>query len=155
MAIEGALDKREQILQRLVEIMAEEYIQAKTIVRNRALIKQDDRPAIAIMDADETARLTGDKRGRVEMSPTLVTMRPEIYVIPKSQLPGNAGMGTTVNEFRFTMIRVIAQDPVLKDLVGSNGNIAYQGMVTDLKSGAFLDGQARLDFAFTYVLDPY
>lgn len=152
-------DKREQIIVRLLELMAEEYIQAATVVRNRGLLKQDDRPAIAILDGDERARLTGDGqgtgvRGRVGMSVQLMTMTPQVFVIPKSAKPNNEGIGTLVNEFRDIIVRVVAQDSVLLSILGSNGSVAYMGMETDLKSGSHLDGQARLDFAFTYVLDP-
>lgn len=152
-------DKREQIIIRLLELMAEEYIQAATVVRNRGLLKQDDRPAIAILDGDERARLTGDgqgrgNRGRVGMGPQLMTMTPQIFVVPKSAKPQNVGIGTLVNEYRDLIVRVVAQDPVLLAILGSNGSVAYMGMETDLKSGANLDGQCRLDFAFTYVLDP-
>jgi hypothetical protein len=153
------IDKREAILARLVELMSEEYVAAKSVVRNRGLLSNDVRPAVAIMDADERARLTGDgqgrgNRGRVVMTPQLMTMTPEIYVIPQIKKPQNVGIGTEVNDFRMTIVRVIAQDPVLISIIGANGSIAYMGMVTDLKSGAAVDGQCRLDFAFTYLLDP-
>lgn len=152
-------DKREEILVRLFELMSEEYIAATTVVRNRALIKQDVRPAVAILDGDERARLTGDGQGRgnggrVGMGPQIMTMTPQIFIIPDSRKPANEGIGTTVNEFRDVMVRVIAQDPQLLSILGSNGSVAYMGMETDLKSGASLDGQARLDFTFTYVYNP-
>lgn len=154
------IDKREAILTRLEELMAEGYIAAATVVRNRGLLQNDARPAVAILDGDEHARLTGDdlgrgNRGRVRMTPQLMIMQPEIYVVPKTKKPGNEGIGPEVNDFRMTIVRVVAQDPELIALVGSNGSIAYMGMVTDLKSGSNLDGQSRFDFRFTYVLDPY
>jgi hypothetical protein len=157
----AGIDRREQIIKRLVELLgADEYIAAKTCVRNRKLTKQDDRPAIAVLDGDERARLTGDNRGRgdhgrIAISPQLMTMQPQVFILPDTQLPQNVTIGTVVNDFRLTIIRVIAQDPVLLGLVGSNGSIAYMSMETDLKSGGTLEGQSRLDFAFTYVLDPY
>lgn len=88
------------------------------------------------------------------MSWQLMTMQPQIFVIPKSAKPNNEDIGEVVNDLRQTIVRVIAQDQILIDLVTANGSIAYLGMETDLKSGLNLDGQARLDFAFTYVLDP-
>lgn len=152
-------DKRELILVRLVELMSEEYIAAQTVVRNRGLLQQDDRPAVAILDGDERARLTGDGQGRgnggrVGMGPQLMTMTPQLFIVPKSVKPANVGIGTTVNEFRDTIVRVVAQDPQLLSILGGNGSVAYMGMETDLKSGANLDGQARLDFSFTYFFDP-
>lgn len=158
--------KREQILERLTDLMSEEYISAQTVVRNRALIKEDDRPAIAILDGDERARLTGDgqgrgNRGRVAMGFQLMTMNPQVYFIPKELLPKNVtqatppvNIGTIVNEFADLIIRVVARDASLQALVGANGSIAYLAMETDLKSGSALQGQCRLDFALTYMIDP-
>lgn len=160
------VSKRETILERLKEVMREEYIQAETVVRNRGLLEEDQRPAVAIMDGDERARLTGDGQGRgnggrVGMSFQLMTMTPSVFFIPKELLPKNetraaqpVNIGTIVNEYADLIVRVVARDPVLRQLVGSNGSIAYIAMETDLKSGAALQGQCRLDFAFTYMLDP-
>lgn len=150
---------REQILVRLTELMSESYVAAQTVVRNRALTKQDDRPAVAILDGDEIARLTGDglgrgNRGRVAMGPQLMIMTPEVYVLPKSKHPMNVGIGTEVNSFYDTIVRVVANDPILIELVGPNGSIALMRLITDLKSGSALDGQCRIDFNFTYVFDP-
>lgn len=152
-------DKREAILERLEDLMGEQYIAAKTVVRNRALLKQDDRPAIAILDGDERARLTGDglgrgNNGRVGMTPQLMTMTPQIFMVLDSRQPMHEGVGPDVNAFRMTLVRVINQDPVLRSILGRNGSMAYMGMITDLKSGSRLDGEVQFDFAFTYVLDP-
>lgn len=160
-------DPREQILARLLELMTEQYIAARTAVRNRALTKNDERPAIAILDGDETPRLTGDQlgrglHGRPGMPFQRMTMSPQVFIIPQNanllavdeEAASSPTVGTLVNELRLTIVRVIAQDPVLQDILGGDGTIAYMGMTTDLKSGMRLDGQAQLDFAFTYLLDP-
>jgi hypothetical protein len=154
-------DKREEILVRLFELLgADSYLAVQTIVRNRDLISQDVRPAVALLDGDERARLTGDglgrgNRGRVALGPQLMTMTPQIFLVPEfGRKPKNEGLGTFVNEIRMTVIRLIAQDPQLLAILGGNGSIAYMGMETDLKSGAQLDGQCRFDFTFTYFLDP-
>lgn len=153
------VDRRELILVRLVELAREEYISARTVVRNRRLLAQDVRPAIAVLDGDEAARLTGDQLGRgiggrVGIPPELVTMRPEIFFILDSRQVKNVGVGEDINAFRITLIQTIAGDPVLRSLVGSNGGMAYMGLTTDLKSGSRLDGEAKVEFAFTYPLDP-
>lgn len=153
------IDRREAILERLVELAGEEYIAAATVVRNRALLKQDVRPAIAILDGDESARITGDglgrgQNGRVGMTPQIMVMRPEIYFILDSRKIQNVGVGQDINAFRMTLISVIARDPALLSILGSSGSIAYMGMVTDLKSGSRLDGEVKFDFAFNYLLDP-
>lgn len=157
--VDETTSKRERILVRLVEIMEEEYIAAATVVRNRGLLSQDVRPAIAILDGDERARLTGDgqgrgRGGRVSMGAQIMTMTPQVFFIPDSRKPHNEQIGTTVNAYRDMIVRTVARDPVLIELVGANGGIAFMGMETDLKSGAQLDGQCRLDFSFTYMFDP-
>lgn len=158
--------KREAILQRLKELFGEDYLAAATIVRNRGLLEQDERPAIAILDGDQQQRLTGDdggrgNRGRVGMSFQLMTMRPQVFFLPKELLPQNVtdatppeNIGTIVNHYADMIVRSVAQDPVLLALVGNNGSIAWTGMETDLKSGGTLQGQCRLDFALTYMFDP-
>lgn len=151
-------DRREEILVRLEELMAEEYISARTVARNRALLKQDVRPAIAILDGDEVARLTGDgfgrgQHGRVGMTAQLMTMTPQIFYILDSRKPLNEGVGPDVNAFRITIATTIARDPQLRAILGSNGSVAYMRMTSDLKSGSRLDGEVQLDFAFTYPLD--
>jgi len=147
-------DKREQILLRLKAIL-ETIPTIVTVVRNRGLMDNDSRPAAYLLDGDESFRLTGDRKGRVTMSQELITMRPQIFVIGKSLKPQNEGVGAALNGYRIGIIRAIAQDAALLALVGSNGDIAYNGCETDLKNGSLLDGQLRLDFAITYVLDPY
>lgn len=160
------ISKREQVLQRLRDIMTEQYVAAETVVRNRKLLREDVRPAIAILDGDERARLTGDGQGRgnfgrQRMTFQLMTMTPQVFVIPKGKLPMNenepmgvTNIGTDANELIDIIIHVVAQDEELLTIVGNNGSIAYLGMETDLKSSGTLDGQCRLDFAFTYLLDP-
>lgn len=147
------MDIREAILEQLETILGT-LTGITTVVRNRGLMEQDQRPAAILMDGDETARLTGDKRGRVRMSPELVTMKPQLFVVLKSEKPTNPLVGQKLNEYRAQLIVAINADASLLLLVGSNGNIAYTGCVTDLKSGSLAEGQMRLDFDITYVLDP-
>lgn len=152
-------DPRELILVRLFELMTESYINAETVVRNRALLSNDARPAIALLDGDETPRLTGDglgrgRFGRVKLIPQLMMMRPQVCFIAKSKKPKNEGLGTEVNLYRDLIVRVVAQDPQLLTILGSAGSVAYMGMETDLKAGSRLDGEAKLDFTFTYLYDP-
>ena len=89
------------------------------------------------------------------MSPSLVTMNPQIFVVMKSKLPQNENLGQEMNALRLQMISAVVQDEELINLLTANGDINYLGNETDLKSGSNLEGQMRLDFAMTYVLDPY
>lgn len=149
------IDKRELILARLFAILAPANTGAETCVRNRGLLSNDARPAIALLDGDETARLTGERRGDGgRMRPQIQTMTPQIFFIPKSQKPKNETVGTEVNTFRMTILGLISSDVELRDLLGSNGSLAMPRMETDLKSGGLVDGQTRFDFSLSYVLNP-
>jgi hypothetical protein len=150
------IDKRESILARL-EVLLDTIPDILTVVRNRALLDNDDRPALVLLDGSElerAPRVGSNIPGRQAMTPVLVTMRPQIFYVPKSKLPQNETVGTDLNTFRAAIIAAVGTDATLQSLVGTNGDIVYNGCETDLRSGAPLMGQARLDFAFTYWIDP-
>jgi len=157
------IDAREEILARIFVILTtladairtQDATTTPTVARNRGLMSQDSRPVFILLDGDERTRLDGDRRGRVRMSPSLVTMAPQIFVVMKSRLPQNENLGQEMNELRLIMINALVTDDTLVTLLTANGNINYLGHDTDLKSGSNLEGQMRLDFALTYVLDPY
>jgi hypothetical protein len=131
------MDIREMILSQLKVILGT-LPMITTVVRNRGLLDQEQRPAAVLMDGDETARLTGDKRGRIRMSPELITMKPQLFIVLKSQKPNNEYVGEDINNYRAELIVGGQQSTQTSlTLVGSNGNIAYTGCVTDLKSGQF------------------
>jgi hypothetical protein len=146
-------DKRESILSRIEALLATDNTGAMTVKRNKPLIDQDMRPAVALLDGDEIAKLTGARRGGAAMTPQIMTMTPQVFYIAKSKAPQNEDVGPDVNQFRLRILSLIAGDSELKDLVGANGNISLIRMETDLKSGGLLQGQARFDFAISYVLD--
>lgn len=147
-------DKRELILARIMEVVAG-ITGMKTTARNRGLLSNEARPAVVLMDGDESAKTSAAKRGRGSaMAPAIMNMRPEIYVVLDEQRPKNETVGTRINDFRLEVAKRIAEDATLVTLTGSNGGIDYRGMITDLKSGSAASGQCRLDFVFTYVFDP-
>lgn len=146
-------DKRELILQRLEQIMLTIPGIAAS-VRNRGLRSNESRPAIVLLDADEERVTTGGNvRGRARMVPQIMRMRPEIYILMKEKRPTNEEVGQGLNVFRNEIVEKVSNDPTLISLVGSNGGIVYEGFTTDLKSGSWLSGEARLDFSFNYLLD--
>lgn len=148
------IDTRELILAQIAVTLAT-VTGIVTVFRNRGAMKEDKFPACGVMDGDERTRLDGDRRGRVRVSPELVTMRPQIFIIMDQRAPLNTDIGPDLNAKRAAVIQALSQDADLLDLVGSNGNIAYDGCETDLKSGQQGLGQMRLDFSITYVVDPY
>lgn len=153
------VDPRENILNRLL-VIAEAVTGITTTARNRGLLSNDKRPAIVLLDGDESPRLSMDTRrlrGRTgQMGPQIVQMKPELYIIPKEPRPtgeeGGENIGTTINDIRVRYLKEIWADATLTALLGANGSMVYNGMSTDLKSGSALSGQMRLDFIINYVL---
>lgn len=152
-----AIDRREAILVR-IEAVLETVDGLETVARNRGLLDNDDRPAAVLLDGDEqerNPRVGRNVTGRQAMTPVMMTMRPQVFVVLKNKKPANDGQGTLLNTVRTAIIQAIANDATLQTLVGSNGDMVYNGCETDMKSGAGLDGQARMDFSLTYPFDPY
>jgi len=152
-------DTRELILARISAITVAEATGAgiTSCVRNRGLRSNEQRPACVLLDGDETAKLVHDSRrkGRATMlTPQVMIMRPELYILLKEDRPSNDDIGPELNAKRLLIVKAIAEDVPLVTLLGSNGSIVYNGCVTDLKSGSPLTGQMRLDFAYTYTFFP-
>jgi hypothetical protein len=146
--------KRELILARVEELLGT-IDGPKTVLRNRGLADNDMRPALILLDGDEFSRTTGDKRGRVAMSPQIMELRPQVFIVMDVRWPQNADLGPDINALKWAIEQALANDQNLIDLVGTNGNILLLRAETDLKSGSAVRGQLRLDFTLTYVLDPY
>jgi len=146
------IDKREQILTRLFEIM-NTVTDFETHARNRGLMDQDMRPAIILLDGSEVVRTASktDHIGHPKISVMLLTMRPQIFIVLKFKKPQNDGLGEELNAFRIKVMDAIIQDTDLSAIIGSNGNIVYEGCDTDLESGRMVEGQMQIKLAITYV----
>ena len=153
-----SLAKREQILTRLeainAEIVADATNDLETSFRNRGLLDNDKRPALALMDGDEENALSPVQTGRVRMAPSIMRMTPQIFIILKNKKPTNTDVGTRLNQLRGVVIRKLATDADLLALIGANGTIQYLGCETDLKSGELAEGQMRLDLELRYAFNP-
>ena len=155
-------DVREAVLARLQAIILLPAAGTfSTAVRNRGLRSNEQRPAVIMLDGDETPVLThGGRNNRAQsgrsmvLTPSIMQMRPELYILLKEDRPVNVDVGEELNTKRIALVAAIAEDTALKALLGSNGGILYNGCVTDLKSGSALTGQMRLDFAFNYTFFP-
>lgn len=152
-------DKREDILARILDIalsVKAADITIKTAIRNRGWKSNEERPAIILLDGDEEnaggAFTSG--RGGYLMRPSIVTMRPELYILLDERRLANDTVGQDLNNYRVLFARALATDTQMVSLLGSNGKVVYNGCVTDLKSGSALTGQMRMDFAFTYLFVP-
>lgn len=153
-------DTRELILERIATL-ATEQAGFKSAVRNRGLRQTEERPAIILLDGDETPVLThGGRQNRARsgrmmpLTPSIMQMKPELYILLPEARPTNEEIGPALNAFRVQMCKAIAEDMQLLQLLGSNGTILYNGCTTDLKSGSAVTGQMRLDFAYNYTFFP-
>lgn len=152
---------REEILSRILEIavaVKTDDTTIKSAVRNRGPRQTDERPAIVLLDGDETNSLPARRPGRggLPPPPAIVTMTPEIFLLLEEARPKQEEkqVGARINAYRDALSSALAGDPTLRTLLGGNGRMEYRGCATDLKSGSALSGEMRLDFAFTYVFNP-
>lgn len=144
--------KRELILERLAAVLAA-VDGSLEFVRNRAM-PTDKRPAIQLLDSDETAQREAFNRGRPSTTPNFVVMSPGIYVVIKNKKPVNEAAGPELNAFAAKVIKAVMTDAALKELVGSNGEIRYEGLATDLGEDQTQEGKARVLVSFVYVFRP-
>lgn len=148
------VDKRELILARTFEV-GKAVTGFKINKRNEGGWKNKDLPAFVLLDGDERVDLQQPTASRAESAPVRVVMNPELYILlDKAALPRDTDLGQRLNEFRMKLTKALATDQELLSLLGSNGSIAYNGCVTDLKSGQSLDGQMRIDYQIKYFFSP-
>ena len=142
-------DRREMILTRLLEIaVGVEGIVAA--FRNRDEISEKQRPAIVILDADEAAD-DADPTTRPSRSPRRVAMTPEIYILLGAK---PEELGSVINALRARFVKAVLGDAQLSLIVGSNGDLRYEGCATALARGRSMEGEMGVSFSFTYVLRP-
>ena len=142
-------DRREMILSRLLEIA----VGVDGIVaafRNKDEISEKQRPAIVILDADEAAD-DADPGSRPARSPRRVAMTPEIYILLGAK---PEELGSVINALRARFVKSVLGDSQLGSIVGTNGDIRYEGCATALARGRSMEGEMGVSFSFTYVLRP-
>jgi hypothetical protein len=151
-------DTRELILARISEIidtlpatvMGAADVFATT-ARNRGELMSVSRPALVVLDGDEVVNELTLPRGKGSSAARLITMAPEIAIIIGGREPQNEMIGEDLNAMRLTVIDAIAKDATLLTLTGTNGDIQYTGLVTDLGWNKSMEGIMVLSFAITYV----
>jgi hypothetical protein len=142
------MDKREAILQRLVQIAAG-LEGVATAVRNHDEISERARPAIAIFDADESmAEHSSEHPGR---APNIIEMSPEVLILLGAK---PERVGSALNTLRAKLIKTVLTDRQLNELAGSNGYVRYAGCSTHLGHGRSMEGSMSVQFSFAYVLRP-
>ena len=144
------MDKREQILQRLVAVAAA-VPGINTAVRNQDEISERKRPAIAMFDADETADEAAERQDHPGRAPNIVVMTPEVMILLGA---APATVGSALNALRAKLVKAVLTDAQLTSLVGPNGRVRYAGCSTHLGHGRSMEGFMGVHFAFAYVLRP-
>jgi hypothetical protein len=140
-------DRRERVLARLVEI-GKAIPGIKTSIRNRALAEDEELPVVQILDADEAGE-DNDPLQRTNRATRRFIMTPEIYVVLEDQ---EADVGTTLNGFRCALVKAILEDTQLKAILGTNGEIRYDGCSTGLARNRLIVGELGLHVKFYYPL---
>jgi hypothetical protein len=144
------VDKREQILQRLVAVAAG-VPGIATAIRNRDEISERARPAIAVFDADESADERAEQQGHGGRAPNIVEMTPEVLILLGA---APETVGSALNALRAKLVKAVLTDSQLIALVGPNGRVRYAGCSTHLGHGRSMEGFMGVHFAFAYVLRP-
>ncbi|WP_027521759.1 hypothetical protein [Bradyrhizobium sp. Ec3.3] len=145
------MDRREQILARLLEVMkALAEAEGGHAFRNVAKVPESKLPAIRIFDGDETPDESAYGRGRPANSPVIVAAAPEIYITLATD---TEELGTALNGWRAKVIKAALTDEALLALC-HNGDVRYLGCSTAFGEGREMTGDLGLAFAFNYPLRP-
>ena len=130
------------------------------IVHNRNELPAEKVPGIILLDADEVrdTRQMQPPPGLVQRAvpSALYKMTPEIYVVLDVRPVSNDGanMGEDLNTARLAILGATLPDTYLQELVSANGNIVYDGCVTDLARNRTMKGQLGISISFVYPLLP-
>lgn len=161
-------DRRQEILDRLWAIF-ESFtfdlaggpngaisIRLGNAVRNRSELQADKLPGIILLDADEVKDPRTLKAApgmqQARMPAQLMRMTPEIYVVLDTRPIGNMNVGKDLNAVRLAILNAIMADAQLQTIVGPNGDIVYDGCVTDLARNRTMKGQLGISVTFCYPL---
>lgn len=155
------MDRRERILTRMEELLQGVCTQLGGWIyaRNRGELPDEMRPALILLDADEAVGLPvqlNQARGQLRTPPMIMEMRPQLFAVLKDREPKNLLVGTDLLTARRLILPLLLPslltDDTLKSLVGSNGFIRYEGLLTDLATGRSMRGECQFNFVFGYVL---
>jgi hypothetical protein len=146
-------DKREEIIERLVEIAGTvPGIHAEGNLRN--IPPTDNQlPAIVTFDGDEEPAPQNDHRARPGMAPRIMVMTVTM-VIGLIARDGEPNVGSQLNEFRADLISLVLSDAQLQAVVGQNGAVRYAGCQVETDTARADAGQMGCAFEIAYVLRP-
>lgn len=160
-----AVDRRVLILQELERLLSTLDIELTTgripagnFVRNRNELPADKVPGIILLDGDEKPdpRFKRPNIGRdlQTVPPQMMAMTPEIYVVLDVRKPQNKNVGEDLTVARSAILKAIILDRTLYQICDTNGQITYDGLVTDLARNRTMQGQMGMVFTFSYPFIP-
>lgn len=148
-------DRRAEITDRLTAVLTPVATSNQYFFwRNRGSLEINERPAIVVCDTDEIAEKQAFGKGRMSIGPNLVMFTPEIIVTLRDHKPKNTEIGTLLNTMRRSIIVAVLFDDQLNEIVGSNGEIRYQGCSTDLGNERAMNGEMQVVMTFVYPFIP-
>jgi hypothetical protein len=147
------VDTREDILARLLEIMAT-IPNIRSAQRNNVDIPEDKLPAAIVFDGDEETDGGTDMSMRPPNRPYVVQMTPEIVIAQQAD-----EVGSDITTLRRELITRVLTDTELNETIvktgrHGNGAIRYLGCQTDVGWMRSCHGALRAQFVFKYTLKP-
>lgn len=138
------MDKREQILNRLHQIVA--GIAGVTAERNRTQWDDTQLPAVSVLEGDETVD-EPENDFRPSTKPHVVKAMPQIYIQVKNDDPG-----TPLNALRAQVIRAVLFDTELNRL--AHRHIRYAGQSSKLHAAREMVAVSIPVISIPYLLVP-
>lgn len=139
-----AENKRADILARII-VVAKTIVAPNCVYRNVTDVPETRRPAIVMLDGDETADESAYGRKRPSNGPVEMILKPELFILCSDL----AELETTQHQ----AIKAFLTDSSLVARC-HDGDIRYLGLATGLGVGRSMEFECGLDFEFRYMLRP-
>jgi hypothetical protein len=140
------VDKREQILARLLELCAG-LTGIVAAARNTLDVPALARPALVVQDGSEERLDSAQSDNRSGV--TRLEMNAQCWLLVRGAA---ANVGPLMSMFRSRLVYAVASDPTLRNLTGTVGGIRYDGCTVSEPTPETKEPRMDLNFAFTYTL---
>lgn len=140
------MDRREQVIARLVQIAAG-VPGIAVALRNIDTLSERQRPGIIVFDGDEAVDLPPPGRA----GPSMVSMTPEVVLALGDKAEA---VGTSLNGYRAAFLKAVLTDATLRGIVGPNGRVLYQGCASAFARGRTMEGEMGISLSIEYPLNP-
>ena len=158
-------DRRAKIIARLEAVLSglaitlsSGSIPAGNYVHNLGELPANKVPGVILLDGDEVAGLPLSAAPGRQTPPRdkMMKMTPEIYVVldVRKGAKQNENVGEDLNIARVAVLAAVLGDAGLQSLCGANGEICYDGCVTDLARNRTLKGQIGMSITCVYPFLP-